>query len=195
MSWEPNEIISRGRQRKNEKRGWSEPRACARPAAASIDWKSTYREVSAVVASKNPAGSAWRELKIDLRISFKGNIRTPFGIPRPSPIQSNPTTLSIWFVLKISLESPPSKTAALDSSYWDPCFDVYFPPFWQKTEQIARIRTRVCWPFLKRYISRSALIQAHGFFFQKERIEIQADFKPLNLQRNEAGQGIKCIGW
>ena len=58
----------------------SSQKSCTHPIIASIGQgekiEKTYRSVSAVAASKNPAGSARRELVTTLWIGFECNIRT-----------------------------------------------------------------------------------------------------------------------
>ena len=90
--------ISKGREK--EERDSSQPETCAHPIIKSIDWKQTYREVSVVTASKNSAGSAWRESTIDLRVVFESNIHT--YIHRLSLAWSTQSTCVISF-----LKSPP----------------------------------------------------------------------------------------
>ena len=80
LSSETNELVAEwnriGKGREKEEEDSSQPKTCARPIVTSIGWKQTYREASAVTASKKPAGSAWRESAIVLRIGFESNIHT-----------------------------------------------------------------------------------------------------------------------
>ena len=59
---------------KEEEEDSSQPKTCAHLIVTSISSKQTYREVSAVCASKKPGGNAWRELSITLRVVFESNI-------------------------------------------------------------------------------------------------------------------------
>ena len=85
---------------KEEEEDSSQPKTCAHLIVTSISSKQTYREVSAVSVSKNPAGSAWRELSITLCVGFKCNIHTYIGCRWPGrldvqvPMQWNPASLS-----------------------------------------------------------------------------------------------------
>ena len=80
LSGETSKLVAEwnhiGKGREKEEEDSSQPKTCAYPIVTSIGWKQTYREVSAVTASKKPAGSAWRESAIVLRIGFESNIHT-----------------------------------------------------------------------------------------------------------------------
>ena len=80
LSNETNELVAewnhtdKREREKEEEEDLSQPKTCAHLIVTSISSKQTYREVSAVCASKKPGGNAWRELSITLRVVFESNI-------------------------------------------------------------------------------------------------------------------------